>query len=290
MKATAQTWRVSLLAAVLVHLLALAGWQIVRRRQPPPEVLRAADDTPMLLQFSREEPLAQETGTIPLPPAAPLPPPIGGQPPNPTALPGRDNGSGKPNTMPSRQATAARTTQAKAGARPGASKASTKLVRPKASGTQAAPTPVTPLPLALGAGSPARLALEKGLHDAAGASAQESLEPGRDEKADPRSGSGTTGPESAVKPSAGDLALGRGAAPRASAADRRLWTLAKPSRPAPGSMEGLPAELAVREVPLSQARGSGADIRHRRLVRLDDGLLLLWVEDSKLWLVRAPLP
>jgi len=55
-------------------------------------------------------------------------------------------------------------------------------------------------------------------------------------------------------------------------------------------MEGLPAELAVREVPLSQARGSGADIRHRRLVRLDDGLLLLWVEDSKLWLVRAPLP
>jgi hypothetical protein len=52
----------------------------------------------------------------------------------------------------------------------------------------------------------------------------------------------------------------------------------------------LPAELAVREVPLSQARRSGADIRHRRLVRLDDGLLLLWVEDSTLWLVRSPLP
>jgi hypothetical protein len=52
----------------------------------------------------------------------------------------------------------------------------------------------------------------------------------------------------------------------------------------------LPAELAVRELTLSQARGSGADIRHRRLVRLDNGLLLLWVEDSKLWLVRSPLP
>jgi hypothetical protein len=25
-------------------------------------------------------------------------------------------------------------------------------------------------------------------------------------------------------------------------------------------------------------------------VRLDDGLLLLWVEDSTLWLVRSPLP
>ena len=72
MKATAKAWRLSLLAAVLVHLLALAGWQIVRRRQPPLEVLRAADDTPLLLQFSREETLAQETGSIPLPPAAPL--------------------------------------------------------------------------------------------------------------------------------------------------------------------------------------------------------------------------
>jgi len=292
MKATAKAWRLSLLAAVLVHLLALAGWQMVRRRQPPPEGLRAADDTPMLLQFSREEPLAQEAGSIPLPPAAPLPPPIGGQAPNPTALPGRDRGTGKPDIVPSRQETAARTTQGKAGARPGAARASSRLVRPKVSGSQAAATPVAPLPLALGAGSPARLALEKGLQDAGSASAQEPPEQGRDEKADPRSGGGTPGPELAGKASGRDLArTPRGdAAPRGSAADLRLWTLAKPSLPAPGSLQGLPAELEVRELTLSQARGSGADIRHRRLVRLDNGLLLLWVEDSKLWLVRSPLP
>ena len=292
MKATAKAWRLSLLAAVLVHLLALAGWQMVRRRQPPPEGLRAADDTPMLLQFSREEPLAQEAESIPLPPAAPLPPPIGGKAPNPTALPGRDRGPGKPDIVLGRQATAARTTQGKPEARPGAPRASSKLVRPKVSGSQAAATPVAPLPLALGAGSSARLALEKGLHDAGSASAQEAPEPGRDEKADPRSGGGTPGPELAGKASGGDLARTPrgGAVPRGSAADLRLWTLAKPSRPAPGSLQGLPAELAVRELPLSQARGSGADIRHRRLVRLDDGLLLLWVEDSKLWLVRSPLP
>ncbi len=292
MKATAKAWRLSLLAAVLVHLLALAGWQIVRRRQPPPEVLRAADDTPMLLQFSREETLAQETGSIPLPPAAPLPPPIGDQAPNPTSLPGRDSGSGKPDTVPNRQATAARTTQGKAGTRPGAARASSRLVRPKASGTQAAPTQVAPLPLALEAGSPARLALEKALNDAGSASAQEAPEPGRDEKTDPRNGGGTPGPELAGKPSGGDLARtpGGGPAPRASATDLRLWTLAKTSRPAPGSLQDLPAELAVREVPLSQARRSGADIRHRRLVRLDDGLLLFWVENSTLWLLRSPLP
>jgi hypothetical protein len=292
MKATAQTWRLSLLAAMLVHLFALAGWQIVRRRQPPPEVLRAADDTPMLLQFSREEPLAQETESIPLPPAAPLPPPIGGQAPNPSSLPGGGSGFGKPTAVASQQATTAQATQGKAGARPGAPKTSSRLVGPKASGTQAAPTPLAPLPLALGAGSPARLALEKGLQDAGSASVQEAPEPGRDEKADPRSGGASPGPELAGKASGRDLARtpGGGAAPRASAADLGLWTLAKPSRPAPGSLQGLPAELAVREVPLSQARGSGADIRHRRLVRLDDGLLLLWVQDSTLWLVRSPLP
>lgn len=292
MKTTVRAWRLSLLAAVLVHLFALAGWQIVRRRQPPPEVLRAADDTPMLLQFSREEPLLQETGSIPLPPAAPLPPPSGGQPNDTSALPGGDRGPGKLTTAPSRQAKAVRTTQGKAGAGPGAPRASSRRVRPKGSGIQGAPTSVDPIPLALGAGSPARLALEKGLQDARRASALEVPEPGPDENADGRSGGGTSGSELAVKASGGDLARapGGGAAPRASAADLRLWTLAKPSRPAPGSLQGLPAELAVRELPLSQARGSGADIRHRKLVRLDDGLLLLWVEDSTLWLVRSPLP
>lgn len=68
-----KTWRLILLTAVLFHLLALAGWQMVRRRQPQPPSLRAADDTPILLQFSREEPEAQDGGSIPLPPAAPLP-------------------------------------------------------------------------------------------------------------------------------------------------------------------------------------------------------------------------
>jgi len=292
MNAIAKTWRLSLLAALLVHLVALAGWQLERRRQPPPAGLRAADDTPMLLQFSREEPLAQETGSIPLPPAASLPPPIGSQAPNPTALPGRERGPRKPEAMPSRQATAARTTQVKAGARPGAPRASTRLVRQKVSGTPGSSTPMGALSLALAAGSPARLALEKGLQDAGSASAEEAPETGREEQANPRSNAGSPGPDLAGKASSGDLARTPtgGAAWQASPADRRLWTLAKPSQPAPGSLQGLPAGLEVREVPLSKARGSGADIRHRKLVRLDDGVLLLWVDDSTLWLVRSPLP
>jgi hypothetical protein len=151
---------------------------------------------------------------------------------------------------------------------------------------------VGPLSLALAVGSPARLALEKGLQDAGSASAEEAPETGREEKANPRSGAGSPGPELAGKASSGDLARTPtgGTALRASPADRQLWTLAKPSQPAPGSLQGLPAGLEVREVPLSKARASGADIRHRKLVRLDDGVLLLWVDDSTLWLVRSPLP
>jgi hypothetical protein len=284
MKAMAQAWRLSLLAAVLVHLLALAGWQMVRRRQPAPEGLRAADDTPILLQFSREEPLAQETGSIPLPPAAPLPPPNGGPLPAPTTLPGKTSG----------QTAAARTSQGNsaAGSRPGAPRASGRLARPRGSGTPAAPTAAPPLPPALGAGSPARLALEKALHDAKGTSAEDATEPVKETKADPRSGGAAPGPEGEGRPAGGDVAKtpAGGSALRATPADLRLWGLARTSRTSPGSLEGLPAGLAVRNLPLSQARRSGADIQHRRMVRFDDGVLLLWVEGTTVWLVRSPLP
>ena len=283
MKTMAKAWRLSLLAAVLVHLLALVGWQVVRRRQPAPEGLRAADDTPILLQFSREEPLAQETGSIPLPPAAALPPPSVGLPPEPTTPPGKA----------SRPAAAARPTPGKsvAGSRPSAPSASSRPVPPKGSGTPASPTPAAPAPPALGAGSPARLALEKALLDARGSGTEVTHETGRETKADPRGGGGPPGPEAEGRPAGGDQARtpAGSAAPRANSADLRLWGLARTSRPNPGALEGLPAGLAVRELPLSQARHSGADIQHRRLVRLDDGVLLLWVEGSTVWLVRSPL-
>ena len=283
MKGMVQAWRLSLLAAVLVHLLALAGWQMARRRQPAPEGLRAADDTPILLQFSREEPLAQEKGSIPLPPAATLPPPNVGLPPEPTTLPGKASGP----------AVAARPTPGKsaAGSRPSAPSASTRPVPPRGSGTAAAPTPAAPVPPALGAGSPARLALEKALLDARGTSVEIANEPGREPRADPRGGGGTPGPEVEGRPAGGDQARtpAGSAALRATPADLRLWGLARTSRPSPGPLEGLPAGLAVRDLPLNQARRSGANIQHRRLVRLDDGVLLFWVEGSTVWLVRSPL-
>jgi hypothetical protein len=292
MKAVMKPWQLSLLAAVLLHLIALTGWQIARRRQPAPERLRAADDTPILLQFSRETPLPQEMGSIPLPPASSLPPPIGGEAPTPATLPGLGRGPGKRNGTPHGLAPTARQPQGQVGSRPGATSASARLVRPKGSGTAGAQSAPAPLPLNLGAGSPARLALEKGLHDARSASTEEGQATGRDDRVDPRSAAGSPGQEVEAKASAGDLArpVAGGTALRATPADLRLWALAQSRRPPSGSVEGLPEGLALRELSLSQARGSGADIRHRRLVRLDDGVLLLWVEGSSVWLVRAPLP
>jgi hypothetical protein len=68
-------WRLSLLAALLLHVLAASAWQLARSRQRPPARLTAADDTPILLQFSREAPGDSDPLAIPLPPALPQPQP-----------------------------------------------------------------------------------------------------------------------------------------------------------------------------------------------------------------------
>lgn len=69
----------ALLTALAVHLLALAYGQLATSRQaagrqrspvPPPH-----DDTPELLEFSRQQPLEETRATVPLPPPSALPPP-----------------------------------------------------------------------------------------------------------------------------------------------------------------------------------------------------------------------
>ena len=69
----------ALLTALAVHLLALAYGQLAAGRLaaggqrspvPPPH-----DDTPELLEFSRQQPLEETLATVPLPPPSTLPPP-----------------------------------------------------------------------------------------------------------------------------------------------------------------------------------------------------------------------
>jgi len=293
-----KTWRLILLAAVLIHLLALAGWQMVRRRQPQPPSLRAADDTPILLQFSREEPEAQDGGSIPLPPAAPLPPPQGIETPGQPAPTGPAAGPGTASTLPGRAEATGNSGKEKVAPSPraGAARTPARQARAKGVGTPGTPPAAAAPPLALGAGSAARVALEKGLQDARPPAAEEvqgaAKEAKKDAKTEQRNGGTNPGPEGEARSSGGDpgRTSAGGSIQQASPAEQRLWNLARPGRTTAGSREGLPPGVTVRELPLSQARSSGADISHRRLVRLDDGVLLIWLEGSTVWLVRSPLP
>lgn len=292
-----KTWRLILLTAVLFHLLALAGWQMVRRRQPQPPSLRAADDTPILLQFSREEPEAQDGGSIPLPPAAPLPPPQGIEAPGQPAPPAPGSGAGTASTLPGRAEASGNSGKEKVApvSRPGAARTPARQARAKGVEHSGTPPAAAAPPLALEAGSAARVALERGLQDARAATAEEvqgAKEAKKDTKSEQRNGGTNPGPEGEGRSSGGDpgRTSAGGSAQQASPAEQRLWNQARPGRTTPGSREGLPPGVTVRELPLSQARSSGADISHRRLVRLDDGVLLIWVEGPTVWLVRSPLP
>ncbi len=64
-----------LLAAVLLHALAMAAERLHHHRPEPPPSLRRADDTPELLIFSRQAPESPEADRIPLPPPEPIPSP-----------------------------------------------------------------------------------------------------------------------------------------------------------------------------------------------------------------------
>lgn len=69
---------VALLAALVAHGLVLAHGGLRRGGATPDErvaAAKAADDTPELLRFSRRSALPPSLSTIPIPPAAPLPPP-----------------------------------------------------------------------------------------------------------------------------------------------------------------------------------------------------------------------
>jgi hypothetical protein len=122
----------ALLAALLLHGLWLAELQLRQRRQPEPQRLQGADDTPELLVFSRQppEPLGLETLPLPPPSAAPPPPPLLpdqrrlGKTPSPTpgrALPAGAAPGRRP-IAPSRPGLASRPTTrpaARPGPRPG---------------------------------------------------------------------------------------------------------------------------------------------------------------------------
>lgn len=277
--------RLALLGAVGLHLVAAAGWQWQRRGQPATPLLRAADDTPLLLQFSRQEAVAATPLGVPLP-VGPLPPPPPASPVSPGLLPSAASAAPGRSAAPSRPPT-----PASQSGHPGSVAAPTNGLRPPQ----------------LEPGSPARIALEKALQEEATATAtaggaggpaaqggpaaapagrSSEAASGRGDERGSRSGeSGTAADPSTTGGSDGSGQGGPSAAP-----ERRLWGLAREVPLPQGRSEGLPEGLALRRLPLELARRSGARPVHLARTRNGDRLVLLWIEGSTLWLLSAPVP
>lgn len=279
-------WRLSLLAALLLHVLAASAWQLARSRQRPPARLTAADDTPILLQFSRQPPEDAVPLAIPLPPAIPLPLP----PAAPSTLQGRPGAAG-PQPQPAAQADAA---------------AQARSPQPRSSGGKGSAIPARrpPSPTAaisppdLSAGAPARQALERALEEAAAGTARSDLPPppGREAGGESRGEAGAEAPAArsgaaAAGPGAEGPARGAATADhQATAADLRLWSLARTTPLSASSRDELPRGLELRHLPLALARRSGASPVHRQILRSEERLILLWIDGPTLWLLRLPIP
>lgn len=259
--------KVCLLAACAVHLLGLSAWQLQRSRQRPVQQLVAADDTPLLLQFSREDPTPPDPLSIQLPsamllpPSGPLPSEASSNPAKPAAGATRARA---PSSRPAQRAVAA------SGA------VHNSVRRASAAGSA---TPDRYAAPSLASGSPLRLALEAALKEAAGSSPAAE---GRGSGANSGSpGSGSGGP--------GQPGAGQGQPSAETAAERRLWSLATPTPLPEGGDDSLKG-LELRRLPLDVARSNGAQPIQGSSLRSDDRLVVLWIQGRTLWLFSLPLP
>lgn len=261
--------KLSLLAACALHLLVLSAWQLQRSRQRPPQQLVAADDTPLLLQFSREDPTPADPLSIALPSAMPLPPP-GPLPSEGTsnlAKPASGLSTARPpSPRPGRQAAAGS----------GAPRSAAR--RAAAAGSL---TPDRAAPPSLASGSPLRQALEAALKEVAASAPAAEGRGGEGVTAAAGAGSGGPGRSSGA---------GQGSSSTETPLARRLWSLATAASLPEGSDDGLPKGLELRRMPLDLARSQGTQPAQGSTLRSDDRLMLLWIQGRTLWLLAVPLP
>lgn len=278
MRAPLSPLRLSLLAALLLHMLGLSAWQLQRSRQRPPQRLSAADNTPLLLQFSRQAVQPSELLAVPLPPASTLPPP----PP----MPGRFG-------APTESASAAggQRPDPPTRPRPPVRQSGVKAQAGRAGGSApraAVAAPVAPPPL--GSGAPARQALEKALREAAAGGHQDGSSPASGSSSEGEAGSpgGVEGARAGERRAGSEP--GSSGAEAGSTAEQRLWSLGRPVGLPDRELQGLPQGLELRHLPLARARRSGARPIHLNLLRDGERLILIWIDGPNLWLLRAPLP
>jgi hypothetical protein len=241
----------ALLVALLGHGLWLAHALLQQRRQPLPQALRSRDDSPELLVFSR------------LPPE-PLPPP-------PIPLPAEDNLPAPP-PLPDQTSTSE--------SRPSLPRPS--LPRPSES-RPAESRPAISNPSARNS-SPSRVT-------ATGAA---TIRPIAARKVTPPAKTPPPGPREETPPSPlRRLQEARRQGPLRLAGEklqswRSLWQAAETDATPPAELDDRGEDIELRRIPLARARADGLEPGHGEVLRLDEHLLLAWIDGSQLWLLRVP--
>lgn len=69
---------------------------------------------------------------------------------------------------------------------------------------------------------------------------------------------------------------------------RNLWQAAETDATPPAALQSRGEEIELRRIPLARARADGLEPAHGEVLRLDDHLLLAWIDGGQLWLLRAP--
>ncbi|MEI6030808.1 MAG: hypothetical protein WCQ20_06525 [Synechococcaceae cyanobacterium ELA739] len=257
----------ALLAAVLLHALALSYRSLSLRQRPQPAAPPLADDTPVLLEFSRRQPLEEALQSVPMAPPNSLPL-MGSLPPPPASLP--------PNL-----ASTGRLASPRLGSGRVASGTASSGNRSRRGSPERGRIGAASQPQAGGAGGQDHGSTAgPGAGVVTAALARIHRLQGRGEAGEPRA--------------TADLEPAAPAEPQrpegeAAAAWRRLWKRAMVV-PAPATPQALASEaMELRRLPLAQAPLDAGSRDEPTALVLDERLLLLWPDGPVLWLFWAPL-
>ncbi len=273
----ARSLALAMLVAVVGHALWLAHAELRLRRQPLPRALRSRDDSPELLEFSRLPPESLAPAPIPLPPEEASPPPPlperGSATSNATAKP-REKAAAQPAPPSSIPRAASPRAASPGGVSPGGVSRVTKpvAIKPPVDKAPAKKSAASKPPASKPAGGRTAVAQPTATRFQPPRQGEEpSLTPLRRLEDARRSG----------------LARLQGGMLKSW---RSLWQEAEAQAGAspPSALAERSEEIELRRIPLARARADGLEPSHGEVLRLDDHLLLAWIDGSQLWLLRAP--
>jgi hypothetical protein len=262
----------AMLVAAVGHGLWLGHAELRLRRQPLPQALRSRDDSPELLEFSRLPPEPLAPAPIPLPPEETSPPP----PPLPEKGSANSSATAKP------QEKAVAPPAAPSSSPRGGSRVTNPVAIKSALNKAAATKPPASEPPAIKPPASKPAASRPAVAQPTAARPQSPRPPQPPGQRE----------EPSLTPLRRLAEARRKGPPRLHGERlqswRSLWQGAEAGTSPPAALVERGEESELRRIPLATARADGLEPSHGEVLRLDDHLLLAWIDGSQLWLLRAP--